>query len=144
MRFNRFIRGIFCLIIVVPCGWMTLGVLDHHCDRLVIGECRLLWLTAIVAFIGGIVIIEILIARQKARGEWPAPPRQAEEESPFSSHLWIWARPLDQVLLMSLIASLSVVIQGAFVLTVLGLIVGVFTDGLIRAILNRLPPRSSG
>jgi hypothetical protein len=141
MSTRRLLAGIFSGAITGFCGWLMIGLLGHHCNTFSSRDCQLLWITAIVSLLAGISFIEILLARKKANRERLTPSQQQQGEKPFESTiLWVWIRPIGQVLLMGLMASLSLVVQGAFFLAVLGVIVGVFLDGLIRAITNRLPP----
>jgi hypothetical protein len=85
-------------------------------------------------------LIEIFIARKKARGERRARPRDLHSDGPILSSSQVWFRSVARVVLASALASLPLILKGAFALTVFGTLTGISLNFLVRGIMNWLPP----
>ncbi len=116
------------------------GTLRHDCAALSQGECRFLQGTAIASIVGGALLVEVFIARKKARGEWRVREQNLRSDGPALSSSQVWFRSIARVILASLLASLPLIVKGALGLTLFGIIIGMCLDGLVRGIVNRLPP----
>jgi hypothetical protein len=114
--------------------------LKKSCSVLGQAECRFLGGTAIGSIIGGVLLIETLIARKKARGEWRVRPQDSGSHGPVLSSSQVWFRSVARVVLASALASLPLILKGAFALTVFGAGTGLFSDLFIRGVVNQLAP----
>lgn len=121
-------------------GWLMLDALNRNCANLPQAECRLLWGTAIASIVGGALLLEMLIARKKARGEWRVREQDLRSDGPVLSSSQVWFRSIARVVLASLLVGLPVIVKGAFVVAGCGAIVGLSLAFLVRGIANRLPP----
>ena len=75
-------------------GWLMIDALNRNCANLPQAECHLLWGTAIVSIIGGALLLEILIARKKARGEWRVREQDLRSDGPVLSSSQVWFRSI--------------------------------------------------
>lgn len=114
--------------------------LNDDCSILSQAECRFLWGTAIASIVGGALLLEMLIAHKKARGEWRVREQDLHSDGPALSSSQVWFRSIARVVLASLLASLPLIVKGAFVVTVCGAIVGLSLALLVRGIMNRIAP----
>ena len=114
--------------------------LNKNCPALHRVECRLLWGAAIASMVGGALFVEILVARQKARGEWRVQAQDLRSDGPTLSSSQVWFRSVARVVLASLLVGLPLVVKGALGLTIFGALTGFFLDSLVRIIANRIAP----
>ena len=116
------------------------GTLKHDCAALSQTECRFLQGTAIASIVGGALLVEVFIARKKARGEWRVREQDLHSDGPALSSSQVWFRSIARVVLASLLAGLPLIIKGGFALTVFGILTGISIDFLVRGIMNWMPP----
>ena len=121
-------------------SWLMVDALHKNCANLPRVECRFLWGTAIASIVGGALLLEILIARKKARGEWRVREQDLHSDGPALSSSQVWFRSIARVVLASLLAGLPLIIKGGFALTVFGILTGISIDFLVRGIMNWMPP----
>lgn len=140
MKLRRLIAGVLTTILVAFCGWLMVGTLKHDCAALSQTECRFLQGTAIASIVGGALLVEVFIARKKARGEWRVREQDLRSDRPALSSSQVWFRSIARVVLASLLAGLPLIAKGALGLTLFGIITGMCLDGLVRGIVNQLPP----
>lgn len=137
-------RRLFIIVggsfLAVLAGWLTIFWLNNNCSELTQGSCRLMWGLAAVAVLGGFLLTEILLTLKESRGEWRIQVQDSPMPETSSSNWYIWFRPIAWVILSGLLAGLPLVVQGSFVITLFGTATGFFLAGLIRGIMNRLPP----
>jgi hypothetical protein len=98
-----------------------------------------MWGALIASILGGVLLVELLIARRKTQGKKEVQTRTQSQNKSVLSSWYVWLRPVVWVTLSSLLVGLPLIVQGAFVLTFSGVITGMFLSILIRAITNRLP-----
>jgi len=125
-------------------SWLMVDALHKNCANLPRVECRFLWGTAIASIVGGALLLEILIARKKARGEWQVQEQDLRSNGPVLSSSQVWFRSIARVVLASLLVSLPVIVKGAFVVAGCGAMVGLSLALLMHGITNRLPPIEKG
>jgi hypothetical protein len=134
-------RIIFAGSIVLVFGWLLFKALnEQECRMLSQSECGVLWGTAIASIAGGVLFVEMLLARSKGvNAEQGTTARGLQQEEKPISTSWVWKASILRVILITLLTSLPIILKGAFVIAMLGAILGAFLDGLIRAIIGRLP-----
>jgi hypothetical protein len=141
-------RQLFVIIgslsLIIFFGWLMVESLNDGCISLRQKECYLLWGAAMTTIIGGALVIETWVARKKARGEWQVRIGDSHSEGPVLSSSQVWFRSMARVVLASLLVSLPIIVQGAFVVTLSGTIVGVSLAFLRHGIMNDLPPIEEG
>jgi hypothetical protein len=140
MKHRRLVGIVITTIIATFFGWIMIETLNEHCTNLSEGECCLLWGTAVAALLSAILLVETLIIGKKGRGEWKVQAKDFNREGPVLSSSQVWFRSIARVVLVSLLIGLPIIVKGAFVVVVSGAIVGVCLDGLVRGVMNWLPP----
>jgi hypothetical protein len=137
-------RRLFIVIaaaaLVTTFGGMAILWLNDNCADLSQGNCRMLWGTGIASVLGGMIFTEALLARRKVQAVQRVRKQDPTSIEAGSSGWYVWFRPIAWVVLASLLSGLPLILQGALVVTVTGTLAGLFLDGLMRGIANRLPP----
>ncbi len=119
--------------IIINVGW-----LHENCTPLD-NNCRGLILFGGIVTVLTILYIENNIRRQKKRGEWY--DRKQETHIPRKKNpKRVWIISIGRILLTTLLLSLSMVVQGGFVMLVSGVLFGMGLDGLIRGLTGNIPP----
>lgn len=136
---RRILASVIGFIGLIIFGWPGNVVLGKFCTGSLQPECLMMSGVTIIAIVAGFLILEILMIRRmkRTKAKMQDMHHQGEEASSVN---WLVIRPIAQVILISVLAGLSIIIQGAFVLTVCGIGFGFFLAGLLRAITDRLPP----
>jgi hypothetical protein len=134
LRAYRIRAAIAGLLGIMIMGGMGLWWLVQNCGSPYEPDCLFLWGTGIASVLGGVLLIQIL----DARGKLHAPGQTIGVPEVSNSQVWWLA--VVKVTLASVLAGLPFLAKGAFILAVSGTLTGVFLNGLIRAITNRLPP----
>jgi hypothetical protein len=101
-------------------------------------KCILLGVLAGGAALGAILLLEVYIAHRKARGTWVQTNKDNKILEKKTTGSQIWFRSILRIMLSSVLIGLPVVIQGAFVTTIFGLIAGFSLDTLVRVITNQI------
>jgi len=130
---------ILSIIIIAACGGLSVDWLHENCPKLSPNNCQLMWGTAFASMMGGVLLVEFLIAHKKAKGKSSSLQAKNERRS-GSPHWYVWIRPVAWVTLSALLAGLPLTVQGAYGLILFGTATGMFFNVLFRAIVNRLPP----
>lgn len=147
MKYRRLLIVFGSTIMIILFGGMVIVWINDTCPSLSFNECRLMWGTTIASILGGILLTEILIDRQKAQGKWwfRSPKLQSHNLEPQNDNSnspgwYIWIRPIAWVTLSSLLAALPLIVEGAFVTAFGGTLIGFLLDALIRGVTNRIAP----
>lgn len=138
LHFRRLFLIIICPIFIVICLGGTIIWLNSNCSDLLSGNCQLLLGTTVISTLVGIFLLEMLINQQKKHNKKIDRDTKQSDESILSSS-YVWFRPIAWMVLSTLLAGLPFIAQGAFVVTVIGIIMGILLGLFIRAITNRLP-----
>jgi hypothetical protein len=139
MNKSRLLKIIFSGGFVIFVGWFLILVLNKGCTVGTLGECNTLWIVSIASILGGIIFIEILLKRKNDRQKRQEEKLGWGQDSKPLSTRWMWVRSVTQVMLISLLSGASLLIQGAFLAVLFGVLTGVFLDAFVRGIINKLP-----
>ena len=151
MKSRRIGMIILGTIFILIFGWVVLyGLNMNRCMQLSEPICQVIWGNLMAAIIGGILLAEILIATRK---KWIKRPDSAHDIAQakgkpsqlsqwFDKNWYVWVRPFAWRILAALLIACPLIVQGAFVLTFAGTIIGFFLDGVIRALANRMPSKA--
>ena len=139
MKGRRLFVIVMATILVIVFGGATISWLYDNCSRLSSRSCYLMWGATFIITLGGVWIAETLL-RRKDKQEQRKTKVQDSQEYKTDSNWYVWFRPIAWVTLSSLLAGLPLLVQGAYIVTVGGIITGMALTGLRRGLMNRLPP----
>ena len=129
----------------VLCGWGLLYGLNKSCADFSPESCYLLWGTAAVSIVGGVFLLEVLVAQSEALNKRKSHMQESPgDERPGLTASQNWFRSVVRVVLSSLLALFPAIVQGAFAVAVAGTFTGLFLGLFFRGVLNRLPVVEQG
>lgn len=140
MKNRRWSAIILAMLGIVFFGWMTIPWLTDNCPDLPKSDCQLLWGMTIASMLGGVLLAEVLVARRKAQGKGQKQNRNAPTDTSTRSGSRALFVSIAWVTLSALLASLPLIFQGAYVVTVGTVPIGMAFSLLVRSIIDRLPP----
>ncbi len=135
-QLGRTIGSIFMLIII---GSIMISSINDNCRYLLFPDCSMLWAVSIISIFGGIWLTETFVTGTRAQlhNKEKEPNIESTQKQPSPS---VWTRSIIRIMLTSIILSLPIIAQGAFISLVCGLGIGSSLDIAIRGLANKLPP----
>jgi hypothetical protein len=113
MNAGRVARIVFSAGMVTFFGWLLIEILSkNQCHQFAVAECYILWGTAIASILGGVLVIETLLARKKTQKASSTSKRVSPSEKSRPPILGMWSSSIVRIALISLLVSMPWFIQG--------------------------------
>lgn len=141
---ERYTKIILSALLAILTGAGMVYGLNDKCEVMSQNNCWAVLGLAVSAIIGGVILTEsFVVYRIRHYEERIKTSSENEVETNTKQQLsgrHVWLRSVARLLLATLLLSLPVIVQGAFVAAIGGIIVGFSLVFFVRSILDRLPP----